>query len=103
MNIRGELHLCVRLDQLLRLHVPTDTPEARPRLVVVRRETEAWVFPVAEVDRVHRFAAGELSEPPPTVGRNVNRFSRGVFPWQGQAVGLLDEERLFEALRAKIR
>src|SRR5262245_38897595 len=102
VNIRGELHLCVRLDQLLGL-ASADGAPARRRLVVVRREAAGWVFPVDEVDRVHRFPTSDLTDVPATVGRAVARFSRGVFPWQGRAVGYLDDGRLFEALRARIR
>ena len=37
------------------------------------------------------------------VARAVAHLSRGVFPWDGRLVGLLDDARLFEALRAKLR
>jgi chemotaxis-related protein WspD len=109
VNVRGELHLAVRMDQLLGIR---DAPPAAdgagprpgpPRLLVVRRGADTWVFPADEVDGVHRFPAAELAGVPPTLGRAAARFARGVFRHDGRAVGYLDETRLFEALRAKVR
>lgn len=113
VNVRGELHLAVRLDQLLGIRAaPTqEAPAANgagqrpglPRLLVVRRGPDAWVFPVDEVDGVQRFPAADLAAVPPTLGRAAGRFTRGVFRHDGRAVGYLDAARLFEALRAKVR
>lgn len=114
VNIRGELHLCVHLDQVLQLRKDEQNQERaipallqptifRGRLLVVRREAERWVFPVDEVDQVHRFGASELTRVPATVGRALARLTRGVFHWQGRAIGLIDDERLFATLRGKIR
>ncbi len=75
----------------------------RGRLLVVRRDSERWVFPVDEVDQVHRFAAGELTRVPATVGRALARLTRGVFHWQGRSIGVIDDERLFATLRGKMR
>jgi chemotaxis-related protein WspD len=112
VNVRGELYLAARLDQLLGLTGPkagdgrvgADAGAGRPpRLLVVRRDAEAWVFPVDEVDRVHRLPAEQLTAVPPTLARSAARFARGVFRCGGRAVGYLDEARLFEALRARLR
>src|SRR5262245_13292241 len=79
VNMRCELHLCVHLDQVMRLHkaeggnrkdeaeeAVADSsfilhPSSFKRMLVVRREAERWVFPVDEVDQVHRFAAAEMT------------------------------------------
>src|SRR5262245_45750998 len=109
VNIRGELHLCAHLDGLLgltRTIAPGAGPagsSARARLLVTRREAERWVFPVEEVDQVHRVAARELTGVPATLGRAVGRMARGVFNWRERPVGLLDEGRLFGALRTRVR
>jgi chemotaxis-related protein WspD len=111
VNIRGELYLCAHLDGLLGLArtvaasagQTSGASSARARLLVARREAERWVFPVEEVDQVHRFAARELREVPPTLGRAVGRMARGVFSWGERTVGLLDEGRVFAALRARMR
>ena len=128
VNIRGELHLCVHLDQVLAITRPQDAPTAHGptqgpssasfllsrRLLVIHRPSpagartidprdERWVFPVDEVDQVHRFPVSELTRPPATVGRALARLTRGLFHWQGRSIGLIDDERLFQALRGKIR
>ncbi|MFO0846005.1 MAG: chemotaxis protein CheW [Gemmataceae bacterium] len=61
------------------------------------------MFAVDEVDQVQRFEPRDLVGVPATVGRAAARLSRGVFHWQGRAIGLLDDERLFQTLRARTR
>ena len=124
VNIRGELQLCVHLAQLLggkaivreavnvdqhfnngvqEHHSSTSTPSARSRMLVVQAGDDRWVFPVDEVDQVYRFPAAELTTAPATLARSSSHLTRGVFPWQERSVGYLDEVRLFQLLRARIR
>ncbi|MCI0702568.1 MAG: chemotaxis protein CheW [Planctomycetia bacterium] len=104
VNIRGELHLCVRLDLLLGV-AAADSPtgEELRRLVVIRRENEGWVFPADEVDQVHRVLFPDLSAAAPTLARSQVKLTRGVFPSGSRSVGLLDDSRLFQALRERLR
>lgn len=104
VNIRGELYLCARLGKLLGIpESGTASPANRPRLLVIRRDAERWVFAADEVDQVHRLPARELTAVPATVGRAARHLTRGVFTWQGRAVGCLDDARLFPALQAGLR
>jgi chemotaxis-related protein WspD len=104
VNIRGELHLCARLDRLLGVGTEEDgDPPERPRMIVIRRDGEAWVFAADEVDQVHRVAARALNPAPPTLSRAVARVTRGVFASAGRSVGLLDDGRLFQAIRERVR
>jgi chemotaxis-related protein WspD len=119
VNIRGELHLCVRLGQLLGIAPAGDTSPTRQRgsdspqpdapakpagrLLVVRRDGEGWVFPVDEVDQVQRFAVRELKPAPATLSRATAKLSRGVFVWRERAIGYLDEAALFQTVRARVR
>ena len=126
VNIRGELHLCVRLGELLGLEsragmhphrrggdrpaetgTQADPEEARRRgagrFIVARRGAESWVFPVDQVDQVRRFPLNELQPAPATLARSLGRLTRGVFSWKDRQIGLLDEDRLFEFVRARIR
>src|SRR5262249_18191734 len=105
VNIRGELHLCVRLAQLLGFTRNAESGAVgvhSERLLVGQREADRWVFPVDEVDQVHRFPARELTEVPATVARASGRLTRGVFTWGGRAIGYLDEARLFQSLRTRV-
>ncbi len=106
VNLRGELHLCVLLDQLLGIRsdrTQAAGPEAAGRLLVVVWRQQRWVFPVDAVDQVHRFSRANLTPAPATVARSHHRLSQGVFPWDGRSIGLLDPERLFHGLEGKLR
>src|SRR5262245_31297162 len=89
VNIRGELHLCVRLDHLLGIGRPEKEMEEPlqgqpvPRLLVVRREDVRWVFAVDEVDQVYRLSEVQTTAVPATLARYSGRLARGVFSWQG--------------------
>ena len=111
-NVRGELHLSVRMDHLLGIVSsadeketisPSDSAQSVARLLLAGRAAETWLFRVDEVDRVYRLEASELKPAPPTLGRAVARLTHGVFRCNERAVGLLDDERLFEAVRASMR
>lgn len=106
VNVRGELHLCVRLDLLLGADAPRAdrAPRAaRPRMIVVRTETDRWAFAADDVDQVRRVAAADLIPTAPTLARATARMTRGVFHRDGRAIGLIDEVRLFDALRERVR
>jgi chemotaxis-related protein WspD len=102
VNIRGELHLCIRLARLLGI-VEGEADPGKHRLLVVRRDNDRWVFPVDAVDRVHRVPAHELTSVPATVGRSTRTLTRGVFARRDHSVGLLDDGRLFDSLRTGLR
>jgi chemotaxis-related protein WspD len=101
-NIRGELHLCARLDLLLGVAAAGGDPEAR-RLVVVRRDSESWAFTADAVDQVHRVLEPDLAPAAPTLARAHVKLTRGVFPLGGRCIGLLDDARLFQSLRERLR
>ena len=102
-NIRGELLLCVRLDLLLGTATDSDSDSDLRRLVVIRREADCWVFAADEVDQVHRVLLPDLSSAAPTLARSQGKMTRGVFPHAGRSVGLLDDARLFQSLRERLR
>ncbi len=120
VNIRGELELCARFDQLLNIatvehqsrgapginaserSATKNLPATTSWLLVVELEGERWVLPVDEVDQVYRFPQSALTVSPATVKRASGRLSRGVLEWQGRRIGYLDETRLLQALRARI-
>jgi len=110
INIRGELHLCVHLTKLLGIDdrsapQPDDTPAAPSprRYLVTCHENNRWVFPVDAVDQVCRIARSEVKPPPATIQRAANHLSRGVFPWEGRPIGLLDDVRMFDVLQRRLR
>ena len=68
------------------------------RLIVANREGSRFVFPVDEVQGIHRFSSKELREVPSTLAKARATFTRGILDWQSKTVGLLDEQLLFDAL-----
>jgi chemotaxis-related protein WspD len=109
VNIRGELHLCIHLAQLLGVKTgkngqrTANSAGGLPRLIVVESEGSRWVFPVDEVDQVYRFSPGELTGAPATLMRSAGRMTQAVLAWRERSVGYLDDTRLFRALRARIQ
>ena len=115
VNVRGQLQLCVSLHGLLGLEgrpsfEPTapdnDAPISTARLLVVERNgsqgDDRWVFGVDEVAGVQRVLRSALRSVPSTVSQSSTRYCQALFDWQGQAVGLLDESRVFDGLRDSI-
>jgi chemotaxis-related protein WspD len=104
VNIRGELHLCVRLDLLLGItRTDKNAENKNPRLIVIRLDSEGWVFAADEVDQVHRLPAKNLIPAPPTLSRAAAKMNKGVFTLRGCSVGLLDDVKLFHAIRERTR
>ncbi|HET9374611.1 MAG TPA: chemotaxis protein CheW [Chthoniobacterales bacterium] len=102
-NIRGELLVCVALDQLLGLEKIGPEPVSSKRaiyrrLVVAGREGSRFVFPVDEVHGICRFSSDELTGVPSTVAKAHTTYLRGILPWQNKSVGCLDDQLLFDML-----
>lgn len=102
-NIRGELHLCVRMDLILGVAAAPDGDPELQRFVVIRRESETWVFAADAVDQVHRVLLPDLTSAAPTLSRAHVKLTRGVFPHANRSVGMLDDARLFQTLRERLR
>ena len=107
-NVRGELLVCVSLAQLLGIEAkveesaPRERRHALRRLLVLRDRGLRLAFPVDEVHGTHRYDQAELKPAPSTVARATASYSRAVLPWEGQAVGLLDDELLFHSLNRNL-
>src|ERR1051326_1023769 len=77
-NIRGELLVCLALGRLLGLDRAPVAQVARTtydRLLVTSCEGSRLVFPVDEVQGIHRFQGHELRELPATVAKSKLSFS----------------------------
>lgn len=97
VNLRGQAQLCVSLHGLLDI----DVPGPPPRLVVLRdrRRAETWAFGADAVTGIRRVPRAQWQPVPSTLANPAVGFSQAVFPWDGRTVGLLDEQRVFAALR----
>jgi hypothetical protein len=79
------------------------SPVAKERLLVVEQEQTRWVFPVDEVDGVYRTQSQAFEDLPHTVKKSVKFYSRAIFSHQDRKVGMLSQERIFQALEKTIR
>ena len=106
VNLRGQLHLCVALDQLLEIEADAaeadaveHTATAYRRLMQIRRRDERWIFPVEEIYGIYRFDMKALQNVPVTVAKSTANFFKGVFIWNNKSVGFLDDELLLSSLK----
>ena len=74
---------------------PSATPTSaaplgsRPRLLVAEHGQDRWVFPVDEVEGVHRVPAAAMENLPHTVQRSPRYYSQAVFSHGSKRVGML--------------
>lgn len=106
VNIRGQLQLCASLNRLLGLEATADGERAAARLLVVERKSstgvDRWTLPVDEVAGVHRVPRSALRDVPSTVSHAGSRHALALFAFHERSVSLLDEQRIFDGLRAGI-
>ena len=99
VNLQGQTELCVSMHGLLGVDAPAS---ASPRLVVLRDRdrSETWAFAADEVLGVHRVPRNQWGAVPSTLANPAVGFSQAVLSWNGRSIGLLDEQRVFAALRS---
>ena len=99
VNLQGQVQLCVSLHGLLGASA---APGPKTRLVVLRdRERgEVWAFAADEVVGVRRIPRIQWRTVPSTLLNPAVGFSQSVLSWNGHSIGLLDEQRVFTALRS---
>ncbi|HBA85098.1 MAG TPA: hypothetical protein DCZ95_13495 [Verrucomicrobia bacterium] len=104
-NVDGELLLCASLTGLLGLEpapVVKDAANSTGRLMVVG-QGERWAFPVDEVDAICHVSLSVMTPPPATLTKSVQSFTKQLFEHNKNAVALLDEKRMMEALKKSVK
>ncbi|MFO0907800.1 MAG: chemotaxis protein CheW [Isosphaeraceae bacterium] len=103
VNLRGRLHLIVSLHGLIGIDRPngagSENASSSGRLVVMRHEGSSWVFAAEEVEGVRRFDRGELRTIPSNLANPVSSFTQSVIVDEGRTIGVLDDARVFSALK----
>jgi chemotaxis-related protein WspD len=123
VNLRGQLQLCISLYGLLGLEAPQfspsrfqaqessteiektvaagSSPNAGARLIVLhnRVRSESWIFAADEVLGVHRLPRSQIRGVSSTLANSEVNFSQAILSWEDRSVSLLDEQRVFAALR----
>jgi chemotaxis-related protein WspD len=107
VNVRGALTVAASLGELLNLDRTASGKYAAnsgyPRMLIAAYRGETVALPVDEVDGVARFAADALLPVPTTLAHAGASHARGLLVWKARSVGLLDTERVFEALARSLR
>ena len=98
VNLQGQVQLCISLHNLLGV----TAPESPSRLVVLRDpdRAETWAFAADEVLGVRRVSRSQWRSVPSTLIDLTVGFSQAVLSWNGRSIGLLDEQRVFSAVRS---
>lgn len=103
INVRGQLRLCVNLHSLLEITSEQISVQGaakkHSRMMVIRRGGEVWVFGVDEVYGAINCDFHDLENVPVNVSKSTTNYLKGIWKWQNQSIGVLDEELLFESLR----
>jgi chemotaxis-related protein WspD len=102
-NVSGELRLCVSLEVLLGQAPPAVRGATHSgRLLTIGRGKVEWAVPVDQALAIHQLPLADLETPPATVERSAHAFLRGMFPWRGHRVGLLDGDLVLGAMALRI-
>ena len=100
VNVRGELHLCVSLAELLGLALRDDARDERARLILLRDGTGALLaFRCDEVRGLQHYRGEDAHAAPDTLAPALRRCVLGLLDPEGDAgIALLDEEAVVNAL-----
>ena len=101
VNVRGELLICVSLPAALGL-ADSPAPGATSRLAVVSRDGDRFAFPAEEIAEICRYNDTELAAVPATLAHAQATYTRGILPWRGRPVGVLDDQLLFYILNRSL-
>ena len=107
VNLRGRLHLCISLAQLLGLadnqavNHSSESADSQ-HLIIVEKDGDQWVMPVTRVEGLLRFDPATIQSPPVNVSKATGTFTNRVLEHDGQAIAWLDEELLFYHLKTNI-
>jgi chemotaxis-related protein WspD len=107
VSVRGEIHLCVSLSNLLGIEKgdgseDAESREASRRFCVVKENNIVWVFPVDEVHGLISYSEKDVGGIPSTVAKSFQKFTRGLLNIAGRQIGFLDETSVFDALSRSV-
>ena len=99
VNVRGELHLCVSLAEMLGLTRREMQGGETSRLILLRDPTGALLaFRSDEVRGLQHFTPDQVEAAPDTLGDALKRCVEGLIPGEGGHVALLKDGAVIDAL-----
>ncbi len=101
VNINGQLRLFISMSDLLEISSEEQaiTGQHKCSMMVLEGGGDVWAFAVSEVCGVHHCDIRHLRNVPVNVAKSTANYLKGVFFWNDQNVGYLDDELLFFSLR----
>lgn len=101
--VRGEIHLCVSLSNLLGIEkdenqADTETQKASSRFCVIKKDGVSWIFPADDVYGLISYSEKDAAPVPSTLAKSFRKFTRGLLSIEGKKIGLLAEALIFDAL-----
>ena len=99
VNVRGELHLCVSLAEMLGLTRREMQGGETARLILLRDPTGGLLaFRSDEVRGLQHFTPAQVEAAPDTLGDALKRCVEGLIPGEGGHVALLKDGAVIDAL-----
>jgi chemotaxis signal transduction protein len=98
VNVRGELHLCISLAELLGLGTREQRSETA-RLILLRDPTGALLaFRADEVRGLHRYKAASVEPPPDTLSAALKRCVVGLVADGERRIALMRDDAVVDLL-----
>lgn len=105
VNIEGQIRMCIAMEKFLEIEAKGaqqyQNPLTHQRMIVMEKQGDLWVFPVAEVYGIYNFELEQATNLPVTLTKSLANYLKCLIVWNSFNVGLLDEELLFYSLKRK--
>lgn len=99
VNLRGQFVVCVSMHHLLAVENPV--PQAG-RLLALKKNDVRFTFYAEEVFGAYHCPFSILQPTPITLSKSKDNYLKGIFKWQNNNVGLLDEDLIFQHFRRRV-
>lgn len=105
VNIKGQMRLCVAMDNFLQIQENEKKPssESSQFMLTIDKQGEQWVFPVDEIFGIYQLSMDQVRNPPVTITKSTANYLKGVFTLHDKIIGLLDEVLLSKGLRRCVK
>jgi len=103
-NVEGELRIVISLPTILgfqkeeEVAVSSDDQKHYPRDLYFGKDNQDYVFSVDEVDDIASIRS-EVLQKPSNFSKSFVNFTKALFSYKNQTVGLLDEQSLLDYLK----
>jgi chemotaxis-related protein WspD len=104
VNINGRLRLFVGMSSLLEIDSANSAMDTGQKhsMMVLEKESDVWAFEVSEVCGVYHCELAQLHNVPVNVAKSTANYLKGVFVWNGNSAGYLDDDLLVFSLRKSL-